>query len=516
MGLYKNVASQKIAVYAHDAANDVPKTGDAANITAQLSKDFGAAAATNDTNPTELDATDHPGIYVFDLTQSETNADNIVISAVSSTADILLDPIQVFTVPPNFRALAIESDGMAHADLKEMLGDAQSLTDLKDFADAGYDPSTNKVQGVVTVDTVTALHSDYDAAKTAASQSSVDTIDDLIDTEVAAILAAVDTEVAAIKAKTDNLPSDPADASDIASSFSTVNSTLSTIAGYLDTEVAAILAAVDTEIAAIKAKTDNLPSDPADASDIAASFSSIASTLTTIAGYIDTEVASILTAVDTEVAAIKAKTDNLPSDPADQSAVEAAITAAQSALTTLIDAVDNFVDTEVAAIKTVTDKLNTMLQTSGLNYQFTTDALENAPAGGGGGGGDTYILAPVFSEFVPRVQEFNATLYVGDTAPVTLVIYTVDPDTGVRTATDLTPFASLYLRIEDPRHGEVQTVENADLTIDGSSNNELTFSPSEATVASERQLKAALRTDDTEDQVIAIGTFTIKYAPRAA
>jgi len=39
-----------------------------------------------------------------------------------------------------------------------------------------------------------------------------------------------------------------------------------------------------------------------------------ASALSTVAGYIDTE-----------VAAIKAKTDNLPSDPADQSAVEAAI-----------------------------------------------------------------------------------------------------------------------------------------------------------------------------------------------
>jgi hypothetical protein len=40
----------------------------------------------------------------------------------------------------------------------------------------------------------------------------------------------IDTEVAAIKAKTDNLPSDPADASDIAASFSTVNTTLGTIA----------------------------------------------------------------------------------------------------------------------------------------------------------------------------------------------------------------------------------------------------------------------------------------------
>lgn len=39
-----------------------------------------------------------------------------------------------------------------------------------------------------------------------ATQASVNTIDDFLDTEVAAILAAVDTEVAAIKAKTDNLP----------------------------------------------------------------------------------------------------------------------------------------------------------------------------------------------------------------------------------------------------------------------------------------------------------------------
>ena len=198
------------------------------------------------------------------------------------------------------------------------------------------------------------------------------TIDDFLDTEVAAILAAVDTEVAAIKAKTDNLPSDPADASDIATAFSTVNGSLSTIAGYIDTEVGAIKTVTDRldtameldgsvyrftvnaleqapagggggttdwtaderdairailgipgsgttpadpsagildtirdGVLAVKAKTDNLPSDPADASDIAASFSSVNSALVTITGYLDTE-----------VAAIKAKTDNLPAAPA--------------------------------------------------------------------------------------------------------------------------------------------------------------------------------------------------------
>ena len=59
---------------------------------------------------------------------------------------------------------------------------------------------------------------------------------------LATLTGYVDTEVAAIKAKTDNLPSDPADASDIAAAFGTVNSTLATISGYLDTEIAAILA----------------------------------------------------------------------------------------------------------------------------------------------------------------------------------------------------------------------------------------------------------------------------------
>jgi len=41
------------------------------------------------------------------------------------------------------------------ADVTQLGGVTQSLTDLKDFADAGYDPATNKVQGVVLVDTTT-------------------------------------------------------------------------------------------------------------------------------------------------------------------------------------------------------------------------------------------------------------------------------------------------------------------------------------------------------------------------
>jgi hypothetical protein len=91
-------------------------------------------------------------------------------------------------------------------------------------------------QVVASVTAAVTLTAAYDAAKTAATQASVTVIDDFLDTEIAAILA-----------KTNNLPSDPADASDIAASFTTVNATLATLSGY-----------VDTEVSAIKAKTDQL------------------------------------------------------------------------------------------------------------------------------------------------------------------------------------------------------------------------------------------------------------------
>ncbi|MCC6597157.1 MAG: hypothetical protein IT477_11675, partial [Rhodanobacteraceae bacterium] len=118
--------------------------------------------------------------------------------------------------------------------------------------------------------------------------------------------------VSSVKAKTDNLPSDPADASDVAASFATVNSTLATISGYLDTEIAAILAAVDTEVAAIKAKTDNLPADPADASDVAAQIAALnnlsaAQVNAEVLDVLATDTAAELGAVPAANASLKAK-----------------------------------------------------------------------------------------------------------------------------------------------------------------------------------------------------------------
>jgi hypothetical protein len=95
--MLKNTENQKWIVFAFDSTTGLAKTGDAAQITANLRKDYGDAAALTDTNPTELE----DGFYSFDLSQAETNADHLLICPVSSTSNIVVIgcPSVIFTEP---------------------------------------------------------------------------------------------------------------------------------------------------------------------------------------------------------------------------------------------------------------------------------------------------------------------------------------------------------------------------------------------------------------------------------
>jgi hypothetical protein len=137
MPLYKNVASQKLAVFAWDTANDAPKTGDAANITAQISKDGGATAATNDTNPSELDATDAPGMYLFDLTQNETNADLVIVCAVSGTSAIVLEPVIVYTTPGSSSGVHSVPQSLATQAKADVNAEVLDVLTVDTFAEPG-------------------------------------------------------------------------------------------------------------------------------------------------------------------------------------------------------------------------------------------------------------------------------------------------------------------------------------------------------------------------------------------
>lgn len=105
--LYKNTASQKIHIYAYDSTTGAAKTGDAGNITAYVSLD-GTANAIDDTNPAEVDATNMPGVYAFDLTQVETNCNSFALYAKSSTSNIRIEPIIGFTTHSDVDAAMLE------------------------------------------------------------------------------------------------------------------------------------------------------------------------------------------------------------------------------------------------------------------------------------------------------------------------------------------------------------------------------------------------------------------------
>ena len=200
---------------AWDTSANAPKTGDAANHTLKVIKDGTAATPTN--SPSEVDATNCPGVYKLALTAAEMGYNTVSVAGKSSTASVAIIPIHITTEGGNLDAAvssrAPESGGNVAA--------VKAKTD-------------NLPASPAAVGSAMTLTSAYDAAKTAAPESG--------------------GNVAAIKAKTDNLPSDPA-------SNTQVNTRLAT-SGYTAPD--------NTDIVAIKARTDNLPASPAATGDIPA------------------------------------------------------------------------------------------------------------------------------------------------------------------------------------------------------------------------------------------------------
>ncbi len=89
-----------VFLYAFDTVANVPKTGDAANITGYRSLDGTVTATVFSTaNPTEIDATHLKGVYWQPLTAAETNGNATAYAWSSTTANITIDPVIGFTGP---------------------------------------------------------------------------------------------------------------------------------------------------------------------------------------------------------------------------------------------------------------------------------------------------------------------------------------------------------------------------------------------------------------------------------
>jgi len=115
---------------------------------------------------------DFDGITGSHMLKIDTN-DNTVVGFWVTGADYFVriegTTVDAATLNVVIAHFSIENR-FADVNVTQLGGVVQSLTDLKDFADAGYDPATNKVQGVVLVDTTTS-NSDMRGTNSAALAS---------------------------------------------------------------------------------------------------------------------------------------------------------------------------------------------------------------------------------------------------------------------------------------------------------------------------------------------------------
>lgn len=282
--MFKNTAA-KFMVFAWDTTTGVAKTGDAANLTAYVSKDYGSVTVLADTAATEMDATNAKGYYLFDAAQGETNGDVLMVSAKSATANIAVigAPAVIYTRPTTNwlapatlnRTLVVDANGLADANTVKVgptgSGTAQTARDIgasviaASISNGGIAAASFAAGAIdaaaLAVDAGTEIGTAVWATATRVLTASTNLGD--LDDAVLAVLGtpagvSLAADVAAVNAKTTNLPTDPADASVIAGRFDT----LDTSVGDLPTnaELATALAAADDAVlAAIAAVQADLP-----------------------------------------------------------------------------------------------------------------------------------------------------------------------------------------------------------------------------------------------------------------
>ena len=323
---------QKIFFVAVDATDLVTRKTGLSGFTVYRSRNGGAATVYTTPTIAELSAANMPGVYSLlideDTTVASTSDSEEYCVHITCTgmAPVTRTMELYRRGTTSGRTLAVDAN--SRVDVGAVLGTAQTAGDLAALITSTY----NRVGAPVGA----SISADIAAKPTAAA------IRTEIDTN--------STQLAAIKAKTDNLPTDPADESLIIAATDAIYSRigapvgLSISADIANIPTAPTAASIRTEIdtnstqlAAIKVKTDNLPSDPADESLIIAATDAIYNRIgapvglsisADIAGIgVSPTAATIRSEIDTnstQLAAIKAKTDNLPSDPADESLVIAA------------------------------------------------------------------------------------------------------------------------------------------------------------------------------------------------
>jgi hypothetical protein len=188
---------------------------------------------------------------------------------------------------------------------------------------------------------------------------------------VGSVTGAVGSVTARVTANTDQWGGVTVTGMPLPTTSYTAPPSASTNATAVRTELTTELNRIDATISSRLAATSYTAPDNATISSISSNLvivnNNVLSRLSALAYTAPPSAATNATAVRTELGVELAR-------------IDAAITSRLAAMS--YTAPDN---ASIGSIKSVTDKLNTTLTADGLLWQFTINALENAPGGGGGG-----------------------------------------------------------------------------------------------------------------------------------
>lgn len=316
--MQKNVASQKIGAQLVSASDGSAFTG---SVTCYVTGDAGTQA----TGSVGSGICTHEGngYHTYTPAQAETNYDLVAFTYTGTGA--VPATIQVYT------SVAVNAIGSGVITATSIASDAFTA------AKFASDVTTELQTGLATASALTTV------------SGKIDTIDDFLD-----------TEIAAIKTKTDFLPSATAGTN---GGLPTVNASnyVAGIAGTLNT-LDALDTAQDTQHSTTQGR---LPA-------------------TLVSGRMDSSVGAMASGVltATAIAADAITAAKVAADVTTEIQTGLATASALATVSGKIDTIDDLLDTEVAAIKAVTDKLDTAVELDGSDYRFTTNALELAPTGG--------------------------------------------------------------------------------------------------------------------------------------
>lgn len=333
----KNVANQSISFQMMDASGDPVTSG---TPTVYITGDNGTQASGSGSSTHKGN-----GEWSYVPTQAETNYDHIVFSMVLS--DAFSQTVNVYTTYPQTGDVypIASSETHGNAALKTLIDAIDAVVDAIKVVTDNL-PDSGALSNLATLETrLTAARAGYldklNVSGTLAHSDAASTYKADISglaTEANQITITghlTDIKGGTFSGATDSLEAirDRGDAAWITGGGGTAP-TVEEIRAEMDSN--------STQLAAIVADTNEIQSDLVDGGRIDLILDELTAQGDTNEGKIDT--------IDTVVDAIKIKTDNLPADPADQSAVEAAITTAHATTDGNLATIASYLDTEISSI----------------------------------------------------------------------------------------------------------------------------------------------------------------------